>query len=115
MATGACDVLGKKIINGLVITKQGYHYPVLSNSLPLTVIEAGHPYPDANSIKAGEMLLKFIDSTPKDAHLLFLISGGTSTLVEVLPVGVGLADLEKIKHEVDLLIAMEQRYNDSTS
>lgn len=96
MALGAHDILGEQITRGLVITKHGYGFPALPSSAPFTVIEAGHPTPDENSLKAGKTLLEFIDATPQDATLLFLISGGASALVEVLPEGVTLDDLEKI-------------------
>jgi len=98
MAAGAHDILDEQIIKGLVITRHGYDVPALPASAPFTVIEAGHPTPDANSLKAGNALLEFIAATPQDAKLLFLISGGTSALVEVLPEGVTLDDLEKINH-----------------
>jgi len=98
MAAGAHDILDKQIIKGLVITKHGNGIPALPDSAPFTVIESGHPTPDENSLMAGKALLEFIDATPQGAHLLFLISGGTSTLVEVLPDGVTLDDLEKINH-----------------
>jgi glycerate 2-kinase len=48
----------------------------------------GHPLPGARSLEAGAALLAFIDTTPRDEALLFLISGGTSSLVEVPVPGV---------------------------
>ena len=62
----------------------------------VTVMEAGHPVPDAASLRAGQGVLDFIAATPADAQLLFLISGGTSSLVEVLPPGVSLSDLQRL-------------------
>ncbi len=91
MAQGAVDVLGNAIYDGLVITKQGY-----AADLPFTCIEAAHPIPDESSLRAGEELLMFIRSLPHDAMVLFLLSGGASSLVEILPEEMDLDDLQQI-------------------
>jgi hydroxypyruvate reductase len=92
MAEGAVDVLGAGLIDGLVVAKPGYGTPLPAR---LELIEAGHPLPDAGSLVAGRRLLAFLDACPADHLLLFLISGGASSLVEVLPQGVGLDDLQR--------------------
>ena len=92
MAWGAVDALGGGISRGLVITKRGYCGP----SSPFPCLQAGHPIPDAGSLAAGEQLLELISSTSADAQFLFLISGGSSALVELLPEGMSLADLERV-------------------
>ncbi len=95
MTLGALDVLGGQIECGLVITKRGYVEPPISSHQRLTIIEAGHPIPDAHSLEAGVRLVEFIAGAPADAILLFLVSGGASALVERLPRGIGLADLAR--------------------
>ena len=82
MASGARSVLGDHIRGGLAITKHGNHVPCLSG---LTVLVAGHPVPDKHSLDAGQQLLDLLQRLPQTTELLFLISGGTSALVEVLP------------------------------
>jgi hydroxypyruvate reductase len=95
MYLGAHDLLSERIANALVITKHGYtDAEVVAKGAHL--IEAGHPTPDQRSIDAGKTVLEFICATPADAQLLFLISGGASSLVEVLPDGVTLADLQRV-------------------
>lgn len=91
MAQGAVDVLGDQIEIGLVITKHGHAQP----GLPFETIEAGHPTPDEESLRAGLRLLALIEESPKGQPLLFLISGGASALVEVLPEGMGLEQLQQ--------------------
>jgi hydroxypyruvate reductase len=91
MALGAHDVLGANIHDALVVTKEGHAEP-----LPWPVIEAGHPVPDARSLAAGEALLRFIGALPADARVLVLWSGGASALVECLPPGVDLSQLQRI-------------------
>ena len=95
MTRGALDVLGERVARGFVVTKGGHGDDALTLSPNLCCMEAGHPLPDAKSLEAGTALLAFIDSVPRDASLLFLISGGASSLVEVLTDGVTLDDLRR--------------------
>ena len=62
---------------GLAITKFASG---LSREL-YTVIEGGHPIPDARSLQAGERVLKFVSSLKEDDTLVCLISGGGSAVV----------------------------------
>ena len=91
MARGAHDVLGPAIGGALIVTKEGHSEP-----LPWPVREAGHPLPDSRSLDAGEALKSFVASLPVDAHVLVLLSGGASALVECLPAGMDLAQLQRI-------------------
>jgi glycerate 2-kinase len=93
MAQGAQDVLAGDIERLLVITKHGHGRALGPGA---ETIESGHPLPDAASLEAGRKLLEFLGDAPADARLLFLISGGTSALVEVLPEGCGLAELTEL-------------------
>jgi glycerate 2-kinase len=95
MLQGALDFCGDRIAKGLLISKVGYTEADLFPG-NIHTIEAGHPWPTAASIEAGQRLLEFISATPADAQLLFLISGGTSSLVEVLPDGVTLDELRRV-------------------
>jgi glycerate 2-kinase len=61
----------------LVITK---HAPSLELQAA-TVIESGHPVPDARSLAAGQAALEFISSLHEDDLLVCLISGGGSALM----------------------------------
>jgi hydroxypyruvate reductase len=94
MALGAVDVLGDAVVDGLVISKPGHLDRFLLEQAGLQAVEGGHPLPDENSLRAGDRLLDFIMRQPGDRDLLFLLSGGTSSLVEVLPVGIGLEQLQ---------------------
>lgn len=83
-------------VPALLITKDGHVSPRLRGHPGVEVREAGHPLPDGRSLQAGRRLLEFISASPKDAPLLFLFSGGTSSLVEVLPTGVTLEDWRRV-------------------
>ena len=95
MMAGAGHTLGERLDAGLVITRHGHGMPAAFDGR-LECLEAGHPLPDADSLRAGERLLAFIEDAPADASLLFLFSGGASALVEVLPRGMTLDDLQAL-------------------
>jgi glycerate 2-kinase len=91
MALGALDALGRDIHAGFVVTKRGY-----AERLPWPVLEAAHPVPDETSLVAGAELAAFVANVPNDAHVLVLLSGGTSALVERLPHGADLDTLQRL-------------------
>jgi len=95
MWAGARQVLGERLAGGLVITREG-HAEQLANQPGLEVIEADHPVPGPRSLAAGRRLLAFLDAAPADARFLFLISGGTSSLVEVLPESLDASQLARL-------------------
>jgi hydroxypyruvate reductase len=94
MLAGARDVLGARIQRALLITKDGHADPALRTLPGFSVIESGHPVPDDRSLAAGSSLMDSL-ATPGNFPL-FLISGGSSSLVESLADGVTLADLQEL-------------------
>ena len=62
---------------GLAVTK----YASGLSRTSYTVMEGGHPVPDARSIQAGERVLDFVSSLEESDTLVCLISGGGSALV----------------------------------
>lgn len=88
MARGARSVLDGGLARALVVSRQGHLDFTLCSDPRIRCVEADHPVPGPHSLEAGRQLLAFIDSTPADQCLLFLISGGTSSLVEVPVSGV---------------------------
>ncbi len=95
MAAGANDVLGGRLQRGLLITKSGHLTGYDASLHGFCCYESGHPIPDARSLTAGKKLLEFLKAVPAEGRLLFLVSGGASSLVEVLPEQVELADLQR--------------------
>ncbi|MEW6444835.1 MAG: DUF4147 domain-containing protein [Pseudomonadota bacterium] len=90
MLEGALEVL--PATPALLITKDGHITPALRHHPGVEIMASGHPLPDARSLDAGRRLLDFIAAAPADRPVLLLLSGGASSLVEVLPEGVTLAD-----------------------
>jgi glycerate-2-kinase len=83
MALGSASALGADLQRGLVVTRPGHIPPRLLQDRRFCCLEAGHPLPDNDSLAAGRELLGFIAATRPGERLLFLISGGTSSLVIV--------------------------------
>src|SRR5882672_11832170 len=96
MARGARDALGPAIREILVITKDGHVDPELSRHECVTTLECAHPVPDERSLAAGAELARRITNLPATVDPLFLISGGSSSLVELPAEGVTLADLRAL-------------------
>ncbi len=91
-------VPGQNIKSGLIISKHGHISKILQQDSRLVCIESDHPIPGKASIKAGQALLDYLSQLPQKAPCLFLISGGTSALVEVLQEGYKLTDLQEMNH-----------------
>lgn len=100
MAEGAWQTLGNRMQKLLLITKPGHADHFWTDMPDVEVIIAGHPVPDEGSLAAGRALLDFIDASPADVDLLFLISGGASALVEALPEGWDLEALRELNRSL---------------
>uniref|UniRef100_UPI0035636F94 DUF4147 domain-containing protein n=1 Tax=Rhodosalinus sp. TaxID=2047741 RepID=UPI0035636F94 len=87
MARAALERFGE--VPALAVTKHGHG----DDAPGLEVIEAGHPVPDAGSLRAGAALRARVAVCGPEAHLLLLVSGGASALAEDPEPGVTLAGL----------------------
>ncbi len=99
MALGARDVLGVCVERMLIITKDGHVAPQLHAMPDVEIHESAHPVPDKRSLAAGQGLLKWLSELPQSVEPLFLISGGASSLVEVLEDGVTFEQLGRLNAE----------------
>jgi hydroxypyruvate reductase len=72
-----------------------------------TVMEGGHPIPDARSVQAGQRVLEFVSALKEDDTLICLISGGGSALVTAPYVPLG--DLQTL---TSLLLASGARIDE---
>jgi glycerate 2-kinase len=96
MAAGAHDALGSRIEHTLIITRDAAGCTALAKAAAVEIHESAHPLPDERSLAAGARLLAWVEALPAAAQPLFLISGGASSLVEVLVPGVSLAQLQTL-------------------
>ena len=87
---------GIPLAGGFAVTK----YAPRTTPGRYTVMEGGHPVPDARSVRAGERVLEFVSSLEEDDTLVCLISGGGSALVTA-----PLVPLEDLQTLTSLLLA----------
>ncbi|MEO8063781.1 MAG: DUF4147 domain-containing protein [Pseudomonadota bacterium] len=96
MARGAHAALGQRIVQTLVITKDGHVEPELARLPNATILESAHPVPDERSLSAGAELERRIVNLDATVTPLFLVSGGSSSLVERLVDGASLDQLRAL-------------------
>ena len=96
MALGALDVLGALVRRGIVISRAGHLDPDLKRWPSLQCLTGDHPVPGAASLAAGQALLRFVAATAAAERVLVLVSGGASSLVEVLPEGISPDELRRV-------------------
>ena len=99
MAQGAREAAGPQLRGTLVITRDAQSCGALQGAPGTQVLLGGHPLPDERSLAAGARLLAWLEALPEDAQLLFLVSGGASSLIEVPNPGVTLAELRALNRE----------------
>jgi len=91
MADVALDRMGPpKAV--LVVSRRGHMIDSLAGRAGVELIEAGHPYPDSNSIRAAERALEIAHGLGAQDHLVVLLSGGGSALLAAPAHGINLAD-----------------------
>lgn len=101
MALGARDELGEELESVLAITQKDHLGLEIELDPAVTVYTAEHPLPGKGSLEAGQALIDFIEATSLEGHLLFLISGGASSMIEVPIEGV---DLDLIRQVNEWLL-----------
>lgn len=90
MARAASGLLGDRLSGGLIVAKRGQSEAVDG----IEVLEAAHPVPDQSSLEAGDRLLEFARSLTEKDLVLYLLSGGSSALIESLREPLTLEDLQ---------------------
>jgi len=70
----------------------------LKKNKNITCLASSHPVPDESSIEAGHALVDFVSNMKDSDELLFLISGGSSSLVEVPVDNLTLQQLQQINN-----------------
>lgn len=92
MAQAIEELLGDRMIKGLITTKYGHGLPLRFTE----VIEAGHPLPDPKGMEGARKIKELLKTTgPKDL-VLFLISGGGSALLPLPADGITLEEKQEL-------------------
>jgi glycerate 2-kinase len=85
---------------GLAVTRYGHVPPGYVPGEGIELIEAGHPEPDANGVRAGERALAIAGTLGPSDRLLLLLSGGGSALLAAPAPGVTLADKQALTRQL---------------
>lgn len=94
MAEELENILGTIIKGGVATVPRGSSTPSLKI---FEAVEAGHPYPDGGSLKAGKLALKLAERAKQEGcPLIVLISGGGSSLAEVPVHGISLDEIQSV-------------------
>ena len=92
MALEIEKILGSRLSGGAVSVKYGHTAPCSK----VNVFEAGHPVLDENGLAAAKEILEIAEKAGEKDLVICLISGGGSALLERLPAGVQLDDVQKV-------------------
>ncbi|PRH88455.1 glycerate kinase [Labrys okinawensis] len=79
-------------LQGVVVTRYGHAVPCQR----IAVIEAAHPVPDLNGVKAAARMLALVEGAGEDDLVIALISGGGSALLSLPANGLLLSDKQAI-------------------
>ena len=83
-------------LSGLVVTRYGHRVPTQH----IDVVEAGHPVPDENGMRAAEQILERVSGLGEHDLVICLVSGGGSALFTLPPEGIALATLSEINQQL---------------
>lgn len=97
MAKAAADTLGSRLDGGVVVTKYGHSMGEIQG---LEIHEAGHPFPDENTLAGTAKVLEKVKGLSEKDTVLFLVSGGGSALFEKPKDGVSLDDLISVTDQL---------------
>jgi hydroxypyruvate reductase len=85
-------LIAAKRLSGVAVARHGYGRPLKI----VTMIEAGHPVPDAAGLEAAALAIKLADAATADDLVLVLMSGGASANWIAPADGVSFADKQAV-------------------
>ena len=91
MAQSLEDILQNRVTSGAVVVKYDHGAPCQK----VKIFEGGHPIIDENSLAGTAQILNLVQQAGEKDLVLCLVSGGGSALLEKLPEGISLPDLQK--------------------
>ena len=91
MAKSLHQILEDKIKEGVIISNQSHE-----DFKNIKILKGSHPIPDEHSLKSTKNLCNFLKKLNKGDFLIYLLSGGSSALLEILPKDISLEDLKNL-------------------
>ncbi len=99
MAKSLEKTLGQNIAGGVIVTNNVGQCQRIGN---ITVVESSHPKPTERSVSAAEKIIAGLSSLNKNDLFIYLLSGGSSALIEKPIHPVTLRDMQRL---TELLLA----------
>jgi len=93
MGAAVAAILGDYLTAGVLVTKYGH---ALTRLPKVTILEAGHPVPDENSLYGAQAVVEMARLATEQDLVLCLLSGGASALLTLPAPGLSLADLQEL-------------------
>jgi len=95
MVSGLDQVMGNSIDKGIIVTKHESHLTQISSE-KYTVLLGSHPVPDEKSVNAARAVISFLEKCSQKDVILFLISGGASSLLCLPEAPLSLEDMQAV-------------------
>jgi hydroxypyruvate reductase len=92
MARAVEEILNGRIKEGVITTKYEHSHPLKYTE----IIEAGHPIPDMNSLRGAKKIMEIVSKAGEEDLIIFVISGGGSSLMVCPFPEISLDDKRKI-------------------
>jgi glycerate 2-kinase len=92
MAAEVEKILKHHVEEGVIAIRDQFDYPFRY----IRTVQAGHPLPDENSVIASEEIDKVLRKLTRNDLLIFLLSGGASSLMMDIPQGCTLRDIHTV-------------------
>lgn len=91
MGQGAAEILGNRLTEGIIITKDGCGGPLKN----IGCLEASHPVPDQRGYRGAQRIWEIAQRAQEDDLIIYLFSGGASALAPLPYPPVTLEDKQK--------------------
>ena len=95
MANATNEILGQRINSGYIISKAQVQQTHRNNQKFL-ICQAEHPIPNQNSVDCAKAAVNYLNNLSADDLVIFLISGGGSSLLSLPADGIQLEDIQNI-------------------
>lgn len=98
MMSGLISKMGDRIAKGILIVPKGYKINKIQQSFlrNVSIIQSSHPIPDTKSILASRSVIRELQDLDNIELVIFLISGGSSSLIVSPMPGLALTDKREI-------------------
>lgn len=98
MANAVEELLGNRISKGVVVSNSNSDFSFNNMEFYLS----SHPVPDNKSLKAAEKVISLLDESTEDDLVIFLISGGGSSILALPSEGLSIDDIRKVTEKLML-------------